>query len=158
MEKLETQNIITNKVISRFSKHQTELVKCGINKNELSLKDKWQALHYKYVELNQMLHFYIALEVDSSMPLQMLYKELKLIEPTIIIELTKFQGYYLYELDTPVSSKIESRQYNYYQSIRDSLIEKIKLEADYTSTVASPLSGLVTVCINDTRYDLSDLK
>jgi hypothetical protein len=157
MEKLDTEKKVEHKVMRRFVSHETKLVKSSNDLLGYKLRETWEAMHYKYVQLNQKLRFYIALKINSTTSILMLYKMVKAPEPSIIIALDGYNGYYLYELENAVSEN--SKAHNYYDSVANQLKSHfLDSEASLESIIANPLYYKFSTIINDKRYELKELQ
>lgn len=162
MEKLETEERFENKIIKRFMKHETELVKSS-NDESFKLRNKLEAFHFKYIELNQKLLFYVSIRVASSVPLtkliSMLSNEINLQEPTLLVLENNHEGYLLYELESAIFNEIDSKAYKYYQSVLKDIKSKFVAEEVKDAVVISnPLNHNFDVYVSDKRYELKELK
>lgn len=160
MDKIDIDEKLENKVLKRFVRHETELIKSS-NTLDFKLREKWEALHYKNIELNQKLLFYIALKITSQTPISKIFDFVEVKEPTIIIQkhTNKYEAYMLYELEKAVYKDEEAKAYSYYLSVANKLIEKFDHEeVELSSLIYNPFHFSSKVLVSDKRYELKELE
>ncbi|MCA8285399.1 replication initiation protein [Burkholderia vietnamiensis] len=161
MEKIELEEKLDNKVLKRFVKHETELIKSSNTFVDFKLREKWEALHYKNIELNQKLLFYIALKITSLSPINKIFDFIEAEEPTIIIQkhTNKFEAYMLYELETAVFKDENTKAYSYYLSVANKLSKKFDYEeVEISQVIYNPFHFSNKVLVSDKRYELKELE
>jgi len=159
MERLEQEKKIEHKVIKRFVSHETKLIKSSNDLVSYKLRETWEALHYKYIELNQKLVSYIALQVKTDTPLVRLFGLSNAPTPTIIICVDEYTGYYLYELEKGVYKDESSKAFDYFKVVENEIKDLFMPDVVYSaSTIANPLNEKFKLYISDKRYELTELR